>query len=96
MKKIHKTIIVSALLLTAATTGIFAAGQRGACIPKNSGVCLNQNCQFIDADGDGYCDNMGQNCRFVDENGDGICDNFGTGLGSRSGGHHGRGTCRNQ
>lgn len=60
MKKIHKTIIVSALLLTAATTGIFAAGQRGAGIPKNSGVCLNQNCQFIDADGDGYCDNMGQ------------------------------------
>ena len=92
MKKIHKTIIVSALLLTAAATGIFAAGQRGACIPKNSGVCLNQNCQFIDADGDGYCDNMGQNCRFVDENGDGICDNMGQGMGRMQGMR--RGCCR--
>ncbi len=45
---------------------------------------------FVDADGDGVCDNCGQGPRnpnaprpnFVDEDGDGVCDNCGTGMGN--------------
>lgn len=29
---------------------------------------------FIDADGDGICDNAGSRCAYVDADGDGICD----------------------
>ena len=40
---------------------------------------------FVDADGDGVCDNLGTGQRlgdsFVDADGDGVCDNLGTGMG---------------
>ncbi len=32
---------------------------------------------FIDADGDGVCDNSGCSFNYIDEDGDGICDNIG-------------------
>ncbi|MCD4845330.1 MAG: hypothetical protein K8R25_12670 [Methanosarcinales archaeon] len=34
---------------------------------------------FIDADGDGACDNLGNRPNFVDADGDGVCDNPGNG-----------------
>lgn len=42
--------------------------------PQTCGIghCNMGEC-FLDADGDGYCDNYGH-C-FVDDNGDGVCDN---------------------
>lgn len=55
----------------------------------NNSVCdyCGANCQYIDEDGDGVCDNyntcvnpdgsMGQN--YVDEDNNGICDNFESG-----------------
>lgn len=63
--------------------------------------CSNPNgTGFVDADGDGICDNCtgtgkgnnqctNPNCTgFVDTNGDGVCDNH---TGSGGGGHHGQG-----
>ena len=49
---------------------------------------------FVDADGDGICDNSGSgSCGgFVDEDGDGINDNAGAGCGGGCGGRgYGRG-----
>ena len=37
--------------------------------------CAVSGCAFVDADGNGYCDNWGTNCAYVDADGDGICDN---------------------
>ena len=38
---------------------------------------------FVDANGDGVCDNRGTGCGdYVDANGDGVCDNHGTGCGN--------------
>ncbi len=53
------------------------------------GVCDN----FVDEDGDGVCDNAGsgQGPGFVDEDGDGVCDHAGTG---QQGARRGRGMGR--
>ena len=46
-----------------------------------TGTCSGTN--FVDANGDGVCDNAGTGTgvNFVDANGDGVCDNVGTGTG---------------
>lgn len=46
-------------------------------------VYCGVSCSFVDADGDGICDNYaaqlcGTGAGFVDADGDGICDNYGT------------------
>ena len=48
---------------------------------------------FVDADGDGVCDNYGAGTGrgFVDTDGDGVCDNYGTGTGRQGGRLGGRG-----
>ena len=82
MKKILMGTAIAALVLTVGGTGAFAAGGRN----------------YVDANGDGICDNRGNYCRFVDTDGDGVCDYHGTGCrygGGYSGhgchgcGHHG-------
>jgi hypothetical protein len=40
---------------------------------NGDGICDNCGTGFVDADGDGICDNCGT--AFVDADGDGICDN---------------------
>ena len=70
MKKIRIAALSAAVVLTLGITTAFAAGGRN----------------YVDANGDGVCDNHGANCLYVDADGDGVCDNYGTGLG---GGHHG-------
>ena len=74
MKK--AALFLAVLVLTASVAGVsaFAAGR---------GPGRN----FVDADGDGICDNCGvyacsQN--FVDADGDGICDNCGSGGGCQN------------
>ena len=49
---------------------------------------------FVDADGDGVCDNLGtgrgqggQGQNFVDADGDGVCDRYGMGQGRRGAGN---------
>jgi len=56
------------IALVALSTGVAAAqyGQGG------SGGAL-----YVDADGNGICDNIGTCPRFVDADGDGVCDYFG-------------------
>ena len=53
---------IAALVLTVGVTGAFAAGGRN----------------YVDANGDGICDNRGNYCRFVDTDGDGVCDYHGS------------------
>ena len=59
-----------------------------------------QGAGFVDADGDGICDNwsgasgqsQGQGAGYVDANGDGVCDNWSGAAGQGQGwGHHGCG-----
>ncbi|MCL2339459.1 MAG: hypothetical protein FWC59_00970 [Actinomycetia bacterium] len=59
----------------------FAAGQpsHGAAATRPGMTAwFAQSRSFVDADGDGICDNLGSGSgqNFVDANGDGICDNF--------------------
>ena len=74
MKKMVMGAIRAALVLSMAVTGAFAAGY-------DNGRGRN----FVDANGDGVCDNYGTGTGrgqyFVDANGDGVCDNYGTGCG---------------
>lgn len=82
MKKILMGTAIAALVLTVGVTGAFAAGGRN----------------YVDANGDGICDNRGNYCRFIDTDGDGVCDYHGTscrygggysGHGCHGCGHHG-------
>ena len=82
MKKILMGTAIAALVLTVGGTGAFAAGGRN----------------YVDANGDGICDNRGNYCRFADAGGDGVCDYHGTscrygggysGHSCHGGGHHG-------
>lgn len=76
MKKMVMGTISAALVLSMAVTGAFAAGY---------GNGRRRN--FVDANGDGVCDNYGtgRGQYFVDANGDGVCDNYGTGCGRGQG-----------
>lgn len=89
MKKIRIAALSAAVVLTLGVTTAFAAGGRFARLNGGS-WSAGQGACYVDANGDGVCDNYGTgvNCRYVDADGDGVCDNYGTGLG---GGHHGGG-----
>lgn len=77
MKKILTGILAVALVASVGTTVAFAA---------DFGGCRRH---FVDADGDGICDNYGTGCRdgngcgnYADADGDGVCDNYGTNCGN--------------
>ena len=90
MKKVLIGTLTVVLVLTAITAGAFAAGR-------------GQGSRFVDADGNGICDNYAAYCKgtgcglgFVDADNDGVCDNYasgcqGTGCGSGWGYGSGRG-----
>ena len=61
MKKALLGILAAVAALSVVTTAAFAAGPGG-------GRC------FVDADGDGICDNAGTRCVYADADGDGVCD----------------------
>lgn len=101
MKKLLIGATVTALVLSVGATTAFAAGGRhhGTWavynVKQGSGVCQSGYSCFVDANGDGLCDNWGtgSGINYVDANGDGVCDNLGTGCHSQQswgGGHHGR------
>lgn len=91
MKKLFTGVAVLALIATVGAGSVLAmgghhgGGWRNAANTGNGGAGY---C-YVDANGDGVCDNYGSGCgyNYVDANGDGVCDNYGTGVG---GGHHGR------
>ncbi len=68
MKKILAGALTAAVVLTAGGA-VWAAGGRSA------------GWRYVDADGDGVCDNQGTGYCWVDANGDGICDHQGAGCG---------------
>lgn len=84
MKKIRIAAVAAAVVLALGVTTAFAAGGRHH--------MANYSRYYVDANGDGICDNRGA-C-YVDADGDGVCDNYGTGLGCRSGAGHGHHGCR--
>ena len=86
MKKMVIGTISAALVLSMAVTGAFAAGH-------GNGHGRN----FVDANGDGVCDNYGtgRGQYFVDADGDGVCDNYGTGRGQYFVDADGDGVCDN-
>ena len=65
MKKAILRVLSTALVLSMCAATAFAAGPCGGRY-------------FVDADGDGVCDNAGSRCAYVDEDGDGLCDICGT------------------
>ena len=88
MKKVLIGTLTVVLVLTAITAGAFAAGH-------------GQGSRFVDADGNGICDNYTAYCKgtgygtgYVDADNDGVCDNYasgGQGTGCGSGWGHGSG-----
>ncbi len=78
MKKVLTGVLTLAIVASVGATVAFAADFRG---------CRGN---FVDADGNGICDNYGTDCRdgngcgnYVDADGDGVCDNFGTNSNAR-------------
>ena len=57
MKMMRIGILAAAMVLAVGTTSAFAAGP-------------GRGLRYVDANGDGICDNAGQYCRYVDANGD--------------------------
>lgn len=88
MHKIWKGAVVGALVLAIGATTAFAAGGGWHRASGSWTGCRGSDCRYVDADGDGVCDNRGTGCRYTDADGDGVCDYYGTGMGHR-GGHHG-------
>ena len=89
MRKIICTLLAVALVLSAGVPTAFAAhhhgghhgGHNGSCVQEKTcsqdGNCVG-NCQFVDEDGDGICDNCENICpdcqEAKDTDGNGICD----------------------
>ena len=78
MKKVFATALTLALVLTAATTSVFAAGHDLG-LGAGKGLCdaSGANCQYAGAGQDGVCDYLGANCRYTDADQDGVCDYLG-------------------
>ena len=95
MKKVRTGILAAALLLSIGVTGALAAGPGWGRHAGQNGSCpaAGAACRYIDADGDGVCDNCGvdtcgSGANYVDADGDGVCDHFD---GSRCGSGRGMG-----
>lgn len=69
MKKALLGVLSTVIILSVCATTAFAAGPR-----------FGRN--FVDADGDGICDNAGSGCVYADADGDGLCDVCGAEHGS--------------
>ena len=90
MKKFAVGLLAGALALTLGGTAL-AAGHGAGWRQADRGDCLRGGCAYVDADGDGICDNRTGGARaYVDADGDGVCDNRTDG-GRHGGGHHGWG-----
>lgn len=76
MKKVFLGVMVCGLVLASGVT-VFAMGHHG------NGMGYGR--YYVDANGDGICDNYasgtGYGRYYVDANGDGVCDNYASGMG---------------
>ena len=73
MKKAFLGVLLTVILLSLGVTSAFAFEPRGGRY-------------FVDANGDGICDNVGTICAYTDADGDGLCDNYAS-VQSQGGGH---------
>ncbi len=109
MKKISIAILGTALAAAVAIPAV-AFGMGGVQAQANplpgrvcaaiecanaQGACVGTGACYVDADGDGVCDNYagrgGNGAGYVDADGDGVCDNYGTGVGNGVGNGNGAG-----
>lgn len=79
-------ILATALMFSAsgmtAVTAFSGNGRNDVGVYNDGNYGYIAYCQYVDADGDGVCDNYGIGgcgAGYVDADGDGICDNFNTG-----------------
>ena len=92
MKKTWMSAAAAAMVLMIGVTGATAFyGQQGSRYvdANGDGVCDNRTANWIDANGDGICDT----CGWIDANGDGVCDNRAAGGGMMAGQRGGNGRC---
>lgn len=86
MKKAFAGVLAIAIVVSMCATAAFAAGPG----------CGRH---FVDADGDGVCDNAGSRCAYADADGDGVCDICGEAHAQPGGGNFvdadGDGVCDN-
>lgn len=94
MKKLLAGLLTTALVLTLSAPNALAAPRHHSWAAQRiaNGIqagCIRPACAFVDADGDGTCDNYdpencpgngqgngGNGAGFVDTDGDGVCDNY--------------------
>lgn len=62
-------------VLTLVLASVFVSGVTAYAACHTGGYRQAVGCAFVDANGDGYCDNWGTSCAFIDADGNGICDN---------------------
>lgn len=74
MKKLIAIAAVFVLIPAAGTTAFAAGPCHNSHHRANSSSGVGY-CSFVDADGDGICDNGDAHCTFTDTDGDGLCDN---------------------
>lgn len=102
VRKVSLAAVMAAIVLALGAAPAFAWGNRdsasrGMKYQHRSTIAAG----YVDADGDGSCDNFAsggargsRSANFIDEDGDGICDNRGTGTGFVDA--DGDGVCDNQ
>ncbi len=109
MKKIITLGLTAAILISASATTAFAASTwKGTNYANTAGNAVSdyfgRYSNFVDADGDGICDNTGlyigmgrgkNGGRFIDNDGDGVNDNIGSGIGRYFTDSDGDGICDN-
>ena len=79
MKRMIALVLVLALALSMGGVSAFAAGRHGQ---RQGGGSRGSGQNWVDADGDGVCDNWasgGRHQNWVDADGDGVCDNWALG-----------------
>lgn len=83
MKRIIAGVVMAAMVSGLGTMSVFAAGTGWRC-DHGDGSYAHTSCAYVDANGDGICDNCStvaggywhEAHYYVDANNDGICDHY--------------------
>ncbi|WP_322199044.1 hypothetical protein [Acutalibacter intestini] len=91
MYQVFLGALATSIALSMGATSTLAADSTAKVSQSLAPVYANAACAYVDADGDGICDNcdfahgQGWGGNFVDQDGDGVCDNFANGQGCGQG-----------
>ena len=100
MYQVFLGALATSIALSMGATSTLAADSTAKVSQSLAPVYANAACAYVDADGDGICDNcdfahgQGWGGNFVDQDGDGVCDNAASGACPRVGAGYGRGCGR--